>query len=84
MAAHASRSSARLRWQCRRGLRELDVLLIRYLDRRFEQADARERAAFERLLDLQDPQIMALVIGRDVPADSDLANVLARLTQPHD
>jgi len=65
-------------------MRELDVLLIGYLERRFAAADAGERAAFERLLSLQDPQIMALVMGRETASDADLVHVLAYLTRPHD
>ena len=34
----------RLRWRCRRGMRELDQLLERYLDRRWPQAELSERA----------------------------------------
>ncbi|MBK8162382.1 MAG: succinate dehydrogenase assembly factor 2 [Gammaproteobacteria bacterium] len=42
---------ARLHWQCRRGMRELDLLLQAYLDHAYDGAADAERAAFRRLLD---------------------------------
>ena len=69
----------RLRWHCRRGMRELDVVLQRYLDQRYSVAPAGEQQAFEALLDLQDPQLFAYLTGRDTPTDTELVNVIARL-----
>jgi antitoxin CptB len=71
---------ARLRWRCRRGMLELDVLLTAYLDHRYAEAPPAERRAFAALLDLQDPQLLAFVMGSDAPADPDLSHVVARLT----
>jgi antitoxin CptB len=72
-------SSSRLRWQCRRGMRELDVLLSRYLEREYPQAAEMEQRAFERLLQLSDPELMSyLLIGHD-PEDPELARVVQRL-----
>jgi len=73
-------SVTRLRWRCRRGMLELDVLLSRYLDCRYTLAPPVEQRAFESLLELQDPQILAFVMGWDVPADPELKHVVARLT----
>ena len=66
----------RLRWRCRRGMRELDVLLMRYLERDWPQAGAAERAAFADLLEWQDPEINALLVGRLAPETEALASVL--------
>jgi antitoxin CptB len=69
----------RLRWRCRRGMRELDVLLLRYLERDWPRAGTAERAAFQALLARQDPEIHALLLGR-LPADDEvLARVLESL-----
>ena len=54
---------SRLRWRCRRGMRELDVLLVRYLDRDFAGASSRERDAFRALLDLPDPEARRLTLS---------------------
>ena len=59
---------SRLQWQCRRGMRELDVLLVAYLDRRYDQAPASEKAAFRALLELPDPQLMSYLLQNEQPA----------------
>ena len=56
-------SPGRLKWRCRRGMRELDVLLERYLDRDYPQADGESRQAFEQLLEMSDPQLKALLLN---------------------
>jgi antitoxin CptB len=71
---------ARLRWRCRRGMRELDVLLERYLEHGYPAASPAERRAFESLLELPDPQLHALLIRRESPRDPDLIDVIAKLS----
>lgn len=70
---------ARLRWRSRRGMRELDALLMAYLEREFPAATPGEQAAFERLLSLQDPVILDLLTGRAAADDGDLAHVVQQL-----
>jgi len=70
----------RLCWRCRRGMRELDVLLARYLEDVYPHASPAHREAFEALLELQDPTILAYVVGRASPADPNLADVIKQLT----
>ena len=60
-------ASGRLRWQCRRGVKELDILLTRYLDQAFAHASSAERGEFTRLLTLQDPQLAAYLLAGDQP-----------------
>lgn len=58
----------RLRWQCRRGMLELDFLLERYLDQRYAAAPVKERVLFQDLLGLQDPLLNEwLVTGSSEP-----------------
>jgi antitoxin CptB len=70
---------ARLRWRCRRGMRELDVLLSRYLERHYPTASRADRDAFERILELQDPQIFGYLLGGELPAEASLRHVVARI-----
>lgn len=76
-AAHLSR----LRWHCRRGMRELDVLLMRYFEQGYPTADAAHQQAFEALLDLQDPVILAYLTGAQTPDCQDIADVIQQLTR---
>jgi len=63
-------SLARLRWRCRRGMKELDLLLGNWLERRWDAADAGQRQSFQWLLEQQDPEIAAWLIGGARPTDA--------------
>jgi len=71
----------RLRWRCRRGMRELDILLSRYVRERFCVATAGEQAAFERLLDAQDGDLYAYCLGA-MPPPAEFAGLIERITAP--
>jgi antitoxin CptB len=73
---------SRLRWRCRRGMKELDVVLTRYLEHDYPGAGAVERKAFEDLLELQDPDLYSYLIGRvPLPGDPETAHVLTKLAR---
>jgi len=68
--------AARLRWRCRRGMRELDQLLGQWLDVRFAQADASAQRAFAELLEQPDPQLWNWLSGREAPPRSDWQRIV--------
>ena len=70
---------ARLKWRCRRGMRELDVLLERFLERQYSVASSEIQLAFARLLSLPDPEIFALILGRQITENPELRDVIQRL-----
>lgn len=57
-------------------MRELDNLLTRYLDTKYEAANTAEKAAFEALLELPDPDLVGYLLNRQQPAAEDLARVV--------
>ncbi len=59
----------KLRWRCRRGMKELDVMLEAYLEQVHPQAGSEQRAVFERLLELPDPQLYSMLNGHQECAD---------------
>ena len=67
------RAADRLRWKCRRGLLELDIILERYLQK--HPAD-QELSAF---LDLTDNDLWDIVSGRSESYDPDFKQLVARL-----
>jgi antitoxin CptB len=73
------RDLSRLRWRCRRGMRELDTLLTRYLERHYPAAPSSERDAFARLLELPDPDVFGYLVGRVEPAAGPLRDVVASI-----
>lgn len=76
---------ARIRWRCRRGMRELDQLLIRYLDRCWSAADDAERGVFLQLLDCEDDNLWRWFMGLSRPEDKDLDGLVGRIRElpPH-
>lgn len=66
----------KLRWRCRRGMKELDLLTLGYLERYYPTAPAEEQQAFADLLELQDPLLMSYMVGRETPADAVTAKVV--------
>ncbi len=68
---------ARLRWRCRRGMRELDVMLTRYLDRAWPTASPAERDAFAQLVEMQDPELFGYLVGRGAPPEETQRAVIA-------
>jgi antitoxin CptB len=71
--------AGRLRWRCRRGMKELDILLTRYMEERFDGASLEEQAAFGRLLEAQDPVIYAYCLGQQRPPEH-LSALIERIT----
>ena len=69
----------RLRWRCRRGMKELDQLLVRYIDRCYAGAPADERLAFERLLDCEDDALWRWFLSRETPPDQELQRIVQRI-----
>jgi succinate dehydrogenase flavin-adding protein (antitoxin of CptAB toxin-antitoxin module) len=58
-------------------MRELDDLLTRYLEQRYAQADATEKAAFESLLTLPDPELVGYLLNRQQPDSESIAHVVS-------
>ena len=70
---------ARLRWQCRRGMRELDQLLCRYLERRYPEAGDAEKAAFAEFLSLPDPELVGYLLQKQIPESPEHARVVQHI-----
>jgi len=74
---------SRLRWRCRRGMRELDQLLGWYLEQRWPHAEAATKAAFSTLLDQQDPELWNWLSGRAVAPHSDWRAIVDEIRSRH-
>ncbi len=60
-------------------MKELDVVLSRYLDHCYDSASPTEQAQFLALLEMQDPDLYNLLLGRDKTTDPELAQLLQKL-----
>lgn len=63
----------RLSWQCRRGLKETDVLLNAYLNEVFLHDTQENQQLFEHLLSCEDADMFVWFTGKEVPEDPELA-----------
>lgn len=70
---------SKLRWRCRRGMRELDRILEGFVDDGFGTLNEDEKRRFAEFLELPDPDLHAYLVGRAVPADSELAHLLKQI-----
>jgi antitoxin CptB len=70
---------ARLAWQCRRGMKELDLLLQSFLQRGFSRLSTHERRAFDALLRYPDPMLIDYLMGKMIPLDREIADVVVKI-----
>lgn len=71
----------RLRWRCRRGMRELDQLLNRYLDQAWAADSEVQRGVFLQLLETEDDILWHWMMGNEEPEDVDVAALVERIRQ---
>ena len=57
----------RLLWRCRRGMKELDLLLSRFARERFASAAPALQGDFAQFLELPDPDLAAWLLGQAAP-----------------
>jgi antitoxin CptB len=57
----------RIRWRCRRGLLELDLVLKAFLEHGYSRLDAGQRGLFNELLEQPDNDLLDLALGRSEP-----------------
>jgi antitoxin CptB len=69
----------RIRWRCRRGIRELDLLLTRFVDEQLTTLTSSERAVFERLLNENDFDLLLWLTGKQLPEDVHLRGLIGRM-----
>lgn len=72
----AEMTMSRLRWLCRRGMKELDIAMESYLDNHYAAASEADRSAFGELLQMQDPNLYALIAGKEQPSNEAIDRVI--------
>ena len=77
----ADEAFRKLRWKCRRGMQELDVLMLRYLEQRYATASEADRGVFLRLLDTEDDKLWHWFMGHETAPDAELDALVQRIRQ---
>lgn len=66
----------KLRWACRRGMLELDVLLAPFVEHGYDALTEPEKLIFERLLACDDPDLFAWFMGHAKSPDPQLQSLV--------
>jgi len=69
-------NKSRLLWRCRRGIKEMDIILQDFVNNSYEQLSNENKNAFSNLLDEQDLDILNWIMGKGEPADSKLIGII--------
>jgi len=72
-------SLPRLRWQCRRGMLELDILLNTFLDNKYSLLNRQQRLVFNELLDYPDQTLLELLMGKMASGNPDIATLVEQI-----
>jgi antitoxin CptB len=72
----------RIRWSCRRGMLELDLVLDRFLERHFDTIEPRKMNALRTLLERPDPELLDLVMGRGEAEGGDERELVGLMREP--
>jgi antitoxin CptB len=66
-------------WHSRRGMLELDLILIPFVKGHYAALDETDRACYQRLLREEDQSIFLWLLGRETPPDAELARIVERI-----
>ena len=67
----------RLRWHCRRGIKEVEVLLVPFFEERYTGLSAADKLLFEKLLEQHDVDMFEWFTHRSKPEEADLAHIVS-------
>jgi len=70
-----------LRWRCRRGMLELDILFNQFLDRQYADISNAEKNTFDQLLDYPDQLLFDLLLGHQTSSDPYVTQLIQRIRQ---
>ena len=74
---------SQLRWHCRRGVKELDVVLSSYLEKYYLDSDINLQQAFKDLMKLEDPILMSLILDHHQTQNIEQNLVLDKMKNPY-
>lgn len=73
------RRRERIRWHCRRGMLELDLILVRALEHHYDKLSEPELDQFEKLLALEDTILLSYLHDGEEPTDVDLKKIIQKI-----
>ena len=70
---------SRLRWRCRRGMLELDLILNEFLDKDYVSLNNEQKNLLDQILDYPDQLLFDLFLGYMHSSDKDVSNLVSRI-----
>jgi antitoxin CptB len=67
------------RWQCRRGMLELDLLLNNFVDKKLNVLSMQQKQIFELLLSYPDQTLLDLLLGNAVSSDPAIVTLVQQI-----
>ena len=68
-----------LKWRCRRGTKELDVVLDGFLEKNYNELSDSELIQFNELLNIQDTQLWYWLSGQQKPEDQNIKKLILKI-----
>jgi antitoxin CptB len=72
----ALKDKRRLKWACRRGMLELDVLFAPFVEQAYDELSEEDKAIFRRLVTCDDPDLFAWFMGHKECPDAELTKMI--------
>ncbi|MBU2709695.1 FAD assembly factor SdhE [Zooshikella harenae] len=66
----------RLFWRSRRGMLELDVLLVPFVKEAFPSLGEEDQARYKKLIECEDPDLFRWFMQKEQPSDPELAIIV--------
>ena len=73
----------KLRWACRRGMLELDLILLPFFDTYYSNLSADQQKHLQVLLCQSDPKLYAWLMGYETPEEKDLKEIVQLIRESH-
>jgi antitoxin CptB len=73
---------AHLRWHCRRGMLELDLLLLPFLEKKYPDLSEQEKLLFEQLLACEDQDLYDWLVKKEEPNNKQLLSIIRSFINP--
>ena len=70
-----------LKWQCRRGMLELDVFLQKFLQYGYDQLDEQQRKDFYEILEYPDQELVELLLGQIFATEKHINDIADKIRQ---
>ncbi|MFK8067061.1 MAG: succinate dehydrogenase assembly factor 2 [Gammaproteobacteria bacterium] len=78
------REHNRVRWLCRRGMKELDLVINRFFENDYESLVEQDQIYFKEFLEVEDPEIFSWIMGRTTPENKHHALIIHKLQNMFD